>query len=344
MKIVLVGNYTAFWHEAAWVRALRELGHEVYPLEIVKQFRSPIEKLQFRFKYGPRVRWVNNYIKKTVYEIQPDIVICYRTLTLYVSTVDAIRRNSSSLLVCYNNDNAFSPRARLRTWRYFREAIPHYHLHLVFRHSDIPNYKKAGVESVYMLRHHYLPWLHKKVDLNDKDRSFWKSDIGFFGHCEPDIRLEQMASLMQRVPAKYRLHGSNWDKHSKGRPWRGMDTHEIQGEEYVKGISTTKIALCFLSRFQNLDTYTTRCFEIPACGTMMLSQRTDDLLTLYDEDKEAVFFDSVDELIDKASFYLRNDDLRREIAEAGWKRCMSSGYDIHSRMREWIAIVEMMLK
>jgi len=118
-----------------------------------------------------------------------------------------------------------------------------------------------------------------------------------------------------------------------------MDTHEIQGEDYVRAINGAKIALVFLSSL-NEDTYTTRCFEIPACGTFMLSQRTDDLLTLYEENKEAVFFSSSEELVDKARYYLAHDRERQRIAEAGWRRCITSGYDIYSRMREWLAYVQ----
>lgn len=344
MKILVVGHFVAFWHEEAWTRALRELGHEVQTFEIARQFRTQLEKFQFRLKVGPRVDWVNDQLVRAVQEFQPEIVVCYRALVLYSSTIERLSHTSSALLVCYNNDNIFSPKARYRTWWRFRKAIPYYHLHLVFRHSDIPKYKQAGAKKVMLLRHHYLPWLHRRLELSETDRRLWGSDIGFFGHCERDIRLEQMAALMNQVPARYRLHGSSWDRYSRGHPWQDMDTHEIQGEEYVKAINATKMALCFLSQYYNLDTYTTRCFEIPACGTMMLSQRTDDLLTLYEEDKEAAYFGSTDELLDKARFYLVNDTACQKVSEGGCRRCTTSGYDIYSRMREWLAVAERMIR
>ncbi|WGU68927.1 glycosyltransferase [Capnocytophaga canimorsus] len=45
----------------------------------------------------------------------------------------------------------------------------------------------------------------------------------------------------------------------------------------------------FLSKLNN-DQYTRRCFEIPACGTMMLSERTPTLQEFYTENEEIVFF------------------------------------------------------
>jgi spore maturation protein CgeB len=52
-----------------------------------------------------------------------------------------------------------------------------------------------------------------------------------------------------------------------------------------------------------------------------------------------VFFSSAEELVDKASFYLRHPDLRDEVARGGERRGLTSGYDIHSRMREWLALL-----
>jgi len=340
MKILLAGLFSTFWHEATWVRALRELGQEVQTFEIAKKFKTALEKFQFRLKNGPRIDEVNTQFGDVIKNFQPEVVLCYRALQIYPSTILKLRSSSSAILVCYNNDNPFSPNARYRVWRHFRKAIPHYHLHLVYRNCDLTNYKQAGAKKVMLLRSHYLPWLHRRLKIDEADRIHWGSDIGFFGHCEPDIRLDQMATLMRHVHAKYRLHGSNWDKYSRNRPWQGMDAYEIQGEEYVKAINATKIALSFLSQYYNQDTYTRRCFEIPACCTMMMSQRTDDLLTLYEENKEAIFFASSDELIDKVRFYLHNDTARKKVAEAGWRRCTTNGYDIYSRMREWLAVVE----
>jgi spore maturation protein CgeB len=64
------------------------------------------------------------------------------------------------------------------------------------------------------------------------------------------------------------------------------------------------------------------------------------MLELYAEDKEAVYYSDADELIDKARYYLNHDAARQRIAEAGLKRCQASGYDIYSRMREWLAVAE----
>ena len=59
----------------------------------------------------------------------------------------------------------------------------------------------------------------------------------------------------------------------------------------------------------------------------------------YCEGKEAEFFESPEEFVDKAQFYLRNDEKRKRIAAAGYARVVASGNDIYSRMRQWLADV-----
>jgi spore maturation protein CgeB len=338
MKILLAGYFTAFWHEEAWVRALTELGHQVTPFRMDAYFsRNVFGRIQNRFLFGPAVNKLNADLLASVRLVMPDVVLCYRALPVKPETIEQIAQEGRALnriLVSYNNDNAYGELSGKAYWRLYKRAVPYFDLHLAYRESDLDH---LGSSNAYVLHPHNMPWLHRV--LPSAQLLGWKSDICFLGHYEPDRRKHELDKLMSRVPATYRLHGSLWNKNSEGMAWQGMDTRELQGEDYVCALNGAKIALVFFSTW-NKDTFTRRVFEIPACGTMMLSQRTDLMRGFYTEDKEAVYYESADELIDKARFYLKNDTVRRRIAEAGLKRCQNSGYDIHSRMREWINVIE----
>ena len=84
---------------------------------------------------------------------------------------------------------------------------------------------------------------------------------------------------------------------------------------------------------QNRDLQTTRTFEIPACGAFMLAERTDEHLRLFEEGKEAAYFGSEGELLDKVRYYLDHEGERKTIAAAGRKRCLDSGYSHHDRLK-----------
>jgi len=63
----------------------------------------------------------------------------------------------------------------------------------------------------------------------------------------------------------------------------------------------------------------------------MVAKRTKEMQDFFKEDRECIYFDNIPELIEKIDFYLKNDSLRREVAENGYQRAMSSGYDVISR-------------
>ena len=105
------------------------------------------------------------------------------------------------------------------------------------------------------------------------------------------------------------------------------------GLDYLKALSNAKIALGLLGKHIP-ETTTTRSFEIPAIGTFMLAERTDDHLALFEEGEEAEFFDNDDELKDKIRFYLANDSARNKIAAAGRERCIRSGYSSYNQLQK----------
>lgn len=82
----------------------------------------------------------------------------------------------------------------------------------------------------------------------------------------------------------------------------------------------------------NLDRQTTRSVEIPACGSLLLGERTDEHLEMFEQGKEADFFSTDAELLEKCKYYLGHENERRAVAYAGHKRCVESGYSNQGRI------------
>jgi len=81
-----------------------------------------------------------------------------------------------------------------------------------------------------------------------------------------------------------------------------------------------------------------RLFDVCGCGGFLLTNWQEELPEFYEPGTEAEYFGSVDELLDKAGYYLEHEDERVAIARAGYERTKACHtYDI--RIAEMIRVV-----
>ena len=106
---------------------------------------------------------------------------------------------------------------------------------------------------------------------------------------------------------------------------------EVYADEYAWSLTGARIGVGFL-RTICPDQHTTRTFEIPACGSMLLADRTEEHGECFEEGSEAEFFSSSDELLDKARYYLSHETERARIALGGYTRSVTSGYSYDDRV------------
>lgn len=81
-----------------------------------------------------------------------------------------------------------------------------------------------------------------------------------------------------------------------------------------------------------------RNFEVPGCGGFVLTGEADNLSEYFVEGEELVCFRGMDDLIDKIRYYLKHEDERAAIAEAGYQRTMRE----HTYVHRFIHIFERM--
>ncbi|MFZ2189836.1 MAG: glycosyltransferase [Candidatus Magasanikiibacteriota bacterium] len=349
MKIIVIGDFYFEIYEKAIFNALLLLGYDTYKFswhEYFKDlqykklanniFKSLYYKFQYRFAVGPVVNKINNDLLKFVNQIKPDLVFVYRGTHLYPDTIKAIKE-SGVVVFAYNNDDPFSKKYPWYFWRNFIKAIPLYDHIFAYREKNIIDYKKLGCNNVSLLRSYYVKERNFYIDEVDENR--FKSDVIFVGHFEDDGRDEYIKFLFDnRVNIKL-FGGSSWIKSkyynyfvNKIGPIDNLDNIE-----YNLALNSAKICLVFLSK-RNNDTYTRRCFEIPATKSLVLSEYSDDLNTLFAQGKEADYFKSKEELLEKVRFYLANENMRIEVVEAGYKRLIKDKHEVGDRVGEIIKI------
>ena len=254
---------------------------------------------------------------------------------------------TNAILVSYNNDDPFGPKAGVQApwhhrflWRNYLQCLPEYDFNFVYRPVNIADVIDAGGKNVDLLMPYFIPEIDRPVSLTQSEYGNYGCDVVFVGHYEPDGRQHYLRALV-RAGLHLRLFGGKyWIPRVLGdlADYFG-EVRPVIGAEYVKALCGAKMCLCIMSRL-NRDTYTRRCFEIPACGRLLLSERTKDLQGFFKENEEAVFFSNPAELVEKALWLKRNPDEIERIALAGMRRVHADGHSVDDRMRQFLTIID----
>ncbi len=350
MKILVAGDWHSELHEEAVAHALETLGHTVerfawhgYFSVTGRSVSARLLKLwcraQNKYLWGGRVDQLNRDLLNMAKRFQPDAVFIYRGTHVFPQTLRALRSAVPGVVLAgYNNDDPFAPGHVPGLWRHFIAGLPELDLALAYRHANLDGFRRAGARRVELLRSWYIPERNHPIELSAEERERFGCDVVFIGHYEPDSRL---ACLEAVVGAGYqvRLYGPNyeWEPVLKEHPVlsRLLPVKLVWGDEYNLALCGAKIALVFLSKL-NRDTYTRRSFEIPATGTLMLSEYTDDLAGLFRPDIEALYFKSIPEFIERLNMAMRDEKKRLAIARSGLKRVREDRHHVGARMEELI--------
>jgi spore maturation protein CgeB len=341
MKILIVGDGGSDIHEVAVMKSFKNMGHEVKSFYWHPYFKAENRLVnlwrRFQNKYiiGPAINKINHDLISITLKFSPKLIFVYRGTHIYYQAISLIKNQLPYCQIFgYNNDDPFGDGHPPWLWRHFLKCVPYYDLVFAYRIHNLADFKKIGAKRTELLRSWYLPYINHYVSLNKEEKIKYECDIVFVGHYENDGRLEHLEEIVKNG-YKLRLFGPGyeWDQRLKKSSVLAhlAPVHLIWGNEYNKAICGAKIALCFLSKL-NRDSYTRRCFEIPAAGTLLLSEYSDDLANIYESGAEVAFFKSKEEMIQKIKLYIEDVNLRNIVSVNGTKRARNDGYDIDSRM------------
>ena len=133
------------------------------------------------------------------------------------------------------------------------------------------------------------------------------------------------------------MFGTGWES-SKHYPFfisHFKTIKRLNGESYNDVLNEAKVALVFMSKLNN-DQYTRRCFEIPATGAVMFSERTIALTSLYEENKEIVFFDDKTDMLANLKRLFENKNALEEISINARNRLLADKHELTDRVNEVI--------
>jgi spore maturation protein CgeB len=281
----------------------------------------------------PPTAWdLNARLVEAAEGCRPDVVIVSKGAYVFPKTLRWLRA-LGAVVVNYATDDPFNER-NADGW--LRASIPEYDLYACTKRAIMADVRSAGCARTAFVRFAYNPDLHfpeQSASTAESDR--FSSDVAFVGTADRD-RWPYLDALLSIPGLRLALYGSNWHRQPErfSRLGRGMAV----GRDYRLALSGAKIALGLL-RSENRDGHTMRTFEIPACGGFLCAQRTAEHEEILRGGHDAVFFDDPDDLRNKVTHYLDDEDARLRISRAGL-RAVSQAHTYADRIEEMVNLAQ----
>lgn len=338
-KIIFIGDLNKQTRTFQRYRAFKDLGYRMEKLSSVPIGRIPdiakkpgtIERIFNKLGYPLDVTRLNKALIRLAQQWQPDIIWDEKALMLRPKTLKRIRNQFPKMkIVFYSEDDMY---AKHNQSVYFVKSIRLFDIIFTTKSYNVEELSSLGGKKVIFVNKAFDIHAHRPVSLSKNDYRKFGADVGFIGTFEKE-RAEQMLFLAENG-IKVRVFGCGWEHWQNKHPNLQIMAKPVYGEDYIKAICATKINLCFL-RKMNRDLQTDRTMEIPACAAFMLAERTKEHQRLFEEGKEAEFFASEQELLEKIRYYLKHDKEREKIGRAARKRCLEDGYSHHKRLQYMI--------
>lgn len=352
MKILYLGDLGLGQTCLMRMRALERLGHQIRGVNTVDPWRQASwlqRQTQRRLHRGSVIHELNRGILASARDFKPDLIWADKQEFLRIETIHELRKLGAQL-VHFTPDPYFT-----LSWKrtpLMDEAMQAFDILVYCKSYEKVSYEALGKPAIYMPLG-YCDEVHRPMPPTD---SKWSCPVGFLGGWEP--RRETLLHAVAASGGNLKIWGGYWDFLKDGRwtlrrriilkqlaggdPFKihsdpmltpFLQGGEVYGDDYARALSGARIGLGFLRKVCP-DQHTTRTFEIPACGSMLLADRTAEHQEFFEEGKEAEFFDGEDELVEKIEFYSSNESRRKKIADAGLQRCKTGRYAYLHRMDE----------
>jgi spore maturation protein CgeB len=275
----------------------------------------------FRYKRGPLINNINKYIVAALKEVTYDLIWVDKAVFITPKTT-ALLRSRTKKLIHYTPDPAFT----FHKSKLFLKSLSYYDFLVTTKSYELEHYYKfIKTDKVLYATQGFDAKLHKP-----SEHPFSKKEgFVFIGHYE-DQRGEVLEKLLQN-DIKITLAGIKWNRFAKKHQENPNLTYlgdGVYGEDYVKTLQNAKMAWGALSKWVP-ELHTTRTFEIPACGTALVTERNLEIQSFFKDD-EAIFYTNENDLIEKITFFMNNDKPLEVLTKKGTSRAVTNAYDYNS--------------
>jgi len=347
MKILLICSSVKGSLGESYLRSFLELNEKAEIIDDEKLYKESIFLAKNKYCHHLFWRFLANFFQKKLIEKivseKPDLIFIFKGWLIKPKTLLKIKKGlSGARLFNFNTDNPFNTWHHGNSNSWIRKSIPLYDAYFIWGKFLLKPLKKAGAKRTEYLPCGYDLKLHYPVEVTDAEKKIFGSDIAFIGSWDKEREwwLNKLLMTDDLMTDDLKIWGNAWQKANKKlrEKWQGR---AVIGEEFSKVCNASKIILNFV-RKQNGSAHNMRTFEVPACQGFILSTRTEEAVGFFEEGKEADYFSTLEELKQKIDFYLRNEESRKKIAEAGYKKLLGADYSYKDRAKRVLEIYKLL--
>ncbi|WP_289055257.1 CgeB family protein [Carboxylicivirga marina] len=322
--------------------------------------------LGFRFKRGPLIKKLNRYIIDQLnqllnpstlkpqtpnpepYTLNPkpqypapqtpnpkpfNLIWIDKAIFLTPKTTAYLSRLADKL-VHFTPDPAFT----FHKSHLFRQSLNLYDYAVTTKAYELKNFEQyLNADKVIYATQGFDTDLHKPLTPFEHK----KAGVLFIGHHEKE-REEVLQKLIDEDIAVC-IAGIKWqsfaDKNKTKTKFKYLG-NGIYGKDYVKTLSAYQFSWGSVSKWIP-ELHTTRTFEIPACGTALITERNNETSSFFKDD-EAIFYDSLDDMIEKIRYYQNHPQELQQLTQKGTQRVHNDGRDYESILRKVLQQIGML--
>ena len=172
----------------------------------------------------------------------------------------------------------------------------------VAQKDAVQRFKDDGVEATW------LPHAFEPKAWNDADDETGlipynflnkKHDLCFVGHINSPNRIEALDRMFREFPNFF----------------YGQKLFNEAAKKYAESKVVFNIAM--------KNDLNMRCFEVMGSKSLLLTDRVQSIEDIFVDGKHCVMYNSLDEAVDKARYYIQNDEEREAIAQSGYNEVMA---------------------
>lgn len=253
---------------------------------------------------------MNSKLKKMAFELRPELAF----FCLFQDEFDfeAVRQISDSgvtkTLNWFCDDH-------VRFESFSSRWAPAFNFVVTTASGAVPKYEQIGYPGLIKSQWACNHFLYRRQDLPQKH------DVSFVGLAH---------GIRPKIIARIRAAGIN--VYTRGLGW---PEGRIEFDEMLTVFNQSRINLNLTNasktpslwkrltgREKQIHQIKGRNFEVPGCGSFLLTHTADDLQNYYLPGREIGIFQSDDEMIDQIRYFLAHSEEREDIARAGMERTL----------------------